>query len=270
MTGREEADSGMPDLGEHLERYFLEVSCECPYGQEQQAVYHQGMFSRLDDETMGRFLASGYRRNGNCLYTMRCPDCRLCVPIRLRPERLRHNRNQRRVWRKNQDISVEIAPLNMSRENIALLQRFLPTRLPEGRSSAESYYTGFFITSIARCFEIRYRLDGYLVGVSVVDLSPSWVNAVYFFFDPDHGWRSPGTLNILTLNHICTTQKIPYLYLGYWIDGLSAMSYKSAFRPHELLQDGGWQEVDLVPSNSSKPPVSPVATEFSLGYDPSR
>ena len=71
MTGREGADSEVPDLGEHLERYFLEVSCECPYGQEQQAVYHQGMFSRLDDQTMGRFLASGYRRNGNCLYTMR-------------------------------------------------------------------------------------------------------------------------------------------------------------------------------------------------------
>ena len=139
--------------------------------------------------------------------------------------------------------SVEIAPLTMSRENLALLQRFLSTRFPEGRSSAESYYTGFFITSMARCFEIRYRLDQQLVGVSVVDLSPSWMNAVYFFFDPDHGWRSPGTLNILTLTHICTTQKIPFLYLGYWIDGLSAMSYKSAFRPHELLQEGDWQEV---------------------------
>ena len=53
-----------------------------------------------------------------------------------------------------------------------------------------------------------------------------------FLFDPGHRWRSPGTLNnILTLNHICTTQKIPFLHLGYWIDGLSAMNCKSAFHP---------------------------------------
>ena len=241
MTGRDREYSPPSALGEHLERFFLDVPCECPYGMDQQAVYHQGMFSRLGDEAMGRFLACGYRRNGNCLYTMRCPDCALCVPIRLRPERFRHNRNQRRVWRKNQDISVEIAPLTMSREHIALLQRFLSTRFPEGRSSAESYYTGFFITSIARCFEVRYRLDQHLVGVAVVDVAPSWMNAVYFFFDPDHSWRSPGTLNILTLNHICTTQQIPFLYLGYWIDGLSAMSYKKSFHPHEFLQGMFWR-----------------------------
>ena len=52
MTGRDRADSGVPDLGEQLERFFLDVTSECPYGRDQKAVYHQGMFSRLDDETM--------------------------------------------------------------------------------------------------------------------------------------------------------------------------------------------------------------------------
>ena len=78
--------------------------------------------------------------------------------------------------------------------------------------------------------------------VAVVDASPDWLNAVYFYFEPDQGWRSPGTLNILTLNHICKSQRIGALYLGYWIDGLAGMSYKNAFRPHELLLDGVWRE----------------------------
>ena len=78
--------------------------------------------------------------------------------------------------------------------------------------------------------------------MAIVDGAPQWLNAVYFFFDPEHGWRSPGTLNILTLNHICLTHGIELLYLGYWIDGHGGMSYKSAFRPHELLIDGQWQE----------------------------
>ncbi|WP_310599146.1 arginyltransferase [Desulfobulbus sp.] len=244
MAGRGKSGGrGWPgSIAGNLERFFIHSVAECPYGMNTDAVYHQAIFGQLTDEAMGEFLVRGYRRNGNCIYTMHCRNCDACVPIRLRAESFRPNRNQRRVWKKNQDVAVEIAPLTMSRENLTLLQRFLSTRFPEGRSSAESYYSGFFITSIARCFEIRYRVDGNLLGVAIVDAAPDWMNAVYFFFDPEQGWRSPGTLNILTLNHICKTQKIEHLYLGYWIGGHPSMSYKAAFRPHELLLDGLWQQ----------------------------
>lgn len=225
-----------------LDHYFANVMVECPYGQPHQAVYHQAVLGRLNDQTMGEFLAAGYRRNGNCMYNMRCPDCHLCVPIRLRPRNFRPNRNQRRVWKKNQDVTVEIAPLTMSPANLHLLQRFLSTRFPEGQSSAESYYAGFFITSISRCFELRYKVDDRVFGVSIVDGSADWLNAVYFFFDPEQGWRSPGTLNILTLNDLCLRHDIAFLYLGYWIDGQVGMEYKNRFHPHELLLDGQWQE----------------------------
>lgn len=243
MTGKEQGQNGMPSrILDGLERYFVNALAECPYGQEDVAIYHQAVLWQVDDLTMGELLAHGYRRNGNCMYNMRCPNCSLCVPIRIRAERFLPNRNQRRVWKKNQDVTVDVAPLSMSHVNLALLQRFLSSRFPAGKSSAESYYADFFITSISRCFEIRYRIGEQLLGVAVVDGAPTWMNAVYFFFDPEQGWRSPGTLNILTLNHICTTQKIEYLYLGYWIDGHVGMSYKNAFHPHELLIDGVWQE----------------------------
>lgn len=243
MTGRDGAGRDVPSgLDADLERFFVSAVDDCPYGMEQKAVYHQGILGRLSDEAMGEFLAYGYRRNGNCIYNMRCPECCLCVPIRMCPEQFRPNRNQRRVWKKNQDVAVEIAPLTMSRESLAVLQRFLSTRFPEGRSTAESYYSGFFISSISRCFEIRYRIGEQLLGVAVIDGAPSWMNAVYFFFDPEQSWRSPGTLNILTLNHICRTHKIEHLYLGYWIDGHPGMSYKNSFHPHELLIDGIWRE----------------------------
>jgi arginine-tRNA-protein transferase len=236
---REEQISKIPI---DLERFFIHAAAECPYGRQERAIYHQAVLGRISDQTMGDFLAQGYRRNGNCMYTMRCPDCARCVPIRIRPERFRANRNQRRVWRKNADVSVEIAPLTMSRENIILLQHFLSTRFPQGKSRAESYYAGFFITSISRCFEVRYKAEGELLGVAIVDAAPEWMNAVYFFFDPAQGWRSPGTFNILTLNDICLTHRITSLYLGYWIDGHQGMGYKNAFRPHELLLEGRWVE----------------------------
>ncbi|MCF6188595.1 MAG: arginyltransferase [Desulfobulbaceae bacterium] len=230
-------------IGQDLEQYFVDISTGCPYGLEQKSVYHQAMFTSLDDAAVGHFLENGYRRNGNCMYAMHCPSCSSCVPVRIRPESFRPNRNQRRVWKKNRDVTVGVAPLTMSGENLTLLDRFLQARFPDGKSTAESYYTGFFITSVTHCFEIRYRIGDQLLGVAIVDGSEQWMNAVYFFFDPDQGGRSPGTLNVLYLIDFCHNHGIDPLYLGYWIDDVPAMQYKAAFKPQEIFIEGSWQEI---------------------------
>lgn len=231
-------------IDEGLEQYFVDISVQCPYGLDQLAVYHQAVFTSIGDETMGTFFEHGYRRNGNCIYSMRCPACSACLPIRMKVEKFHSNRNQHRVLKKNRDVTVGIAPLRMSRENIDLLDKYLATRFPDGKSSAEEYYDGFFISAISRCFEIRYRIEDRLVGVAIVDGSEKWLNAVYFFFDPAEAKRSPGTFNILNLIHFCRRHKIPLLYLGYYIEEVRAMRYKTAFKPHELLISGQWQKME--------------------------
>lgn len=226
-----------------LEKYFVDISIGCPYGLPRIATYHQALFHTLDPGNMGRFLEAGYRRNGNCVYCMHCRDCRQCVPIRLQPHEFLPNRNQRRVWRKNSDVTVGVAPLAMSGENLDLLDMFLSKRFPECRSNAAEYYRGFFISSISRCFEIRYRVGDRLVGVAVIDGDEEWLNAVYFYFDPREHRRSPGTFNILYLIDFCRRHRLPLLYLGYQIDAVAAMNYKANFKPHQLLLDGSWRTV---------------------------
>lgn len=230
-------------LDEGLEQYFVDISVGCPYGLNHLAVYHQAMFTSIGDETMGVLFEKGYRRNGNCIYSMHCPTCSACVPIRLRPDRFVPNRNQRRVLKKNSDVTAGVAPLRMSNENLGLLDKYLKVRFPEGKSTAEEYYAGFFISAISRCFEIRYRAGEKLVGVAIVDGSDKWLNAVYFFFDPSEVRRSPGTLNILNLINFSRRHSIPLLFLGYCIEQVQAMRYKSAFKPHEILVDGSWMEI---------------------------
>lgn len=228
-------------LKTRLDRYFVELKTECPYGLPYVARFYQAMFGPLTNRAMELFLAAGYRRNGNCLYTMRCHECQGCVPIRLRPGQFQPNRNQRRIAKKNSDLEVRLDRVTMNSEHLALCGRFLEARYPQEHNSADGYYGGFFCNSIVDSVRVEFLLNGKLLGGSIIDLGEEWMNAVYFYFDPEEGARSLGTFNILTLITLCLEFEIEYLYLGYYIEGVPAMSYKQRFRPHEMLEQGRWR-----------------------------
>ena len=230
-------------LQEELQQYFVHSAIECPYGLPFKAVYNQGLFDTMPDYIMDVYLASGYRRNGNVIYNMRCPECQACVPIRIDPQEFKPNRNQKRVWKKNRDITVEIGPLACSQENLALLDKFLAARFPGRDTQPLDYYSGFFLNHITNTVEFRYRVGTKLVGVAIVDLSPAWLNVVFFYFDPEEAKRSPGTFNILYLIYFCKQKKIRFIYLGYWIKALKAMSYKGQFKPHYIYCDNNWTRI---------------------------
>ena len=231
-------------LKEELDTYFVHSAAPCPYNMPYQAIYNQALFDTMPDTLMAAYLASGFRRNGNIFYSMHCKKCQACVPLRISPKNFKPNRNQRRTWNKNRDISVGISPLRCSNENLALLEKFLDQRYPGRESSALDYYNGFFLNHITSTVEISYRIDSKLFGIAIVDLSPSWLNVVFFYFDPDDGWRSPGTFNILFLIDFCMQKGIEFIYLGYWIEAVSQMKYKANFKPHQILQSGTWRLID--------------------------
>lgn len=224
-----------------LEQYFYDLTAECPYGRSQVAVYRQARFGRLPAGLFAEFLAAGYRRNGDYLYTMVCPQCWACQPIRVQPQVFVPNRIQRRVAKLNADLVAMAGPLAPTQEKLALCDKFLARRYPGRGNTALDYYSGFFVNSIVDTFEVEYRLEGRLLGVAVIDLGGEAMNCVYFYFDPDEGKRSPGVFDLLYLLALARQHGIDYVYLGYWIENLSAMSYKSSFRPHQLLRDGEWR-----------------------------
>ncbi len=228
----------------NLNKYFFDIPLACPYNLPHQAIYRQASMSRVPDQIMEQFMDSGFRRSGNCLYTMVCPTCQSCVPIRLEPHQVRPNRNQKRASKRNQDLSWKVAPLEASPESLDLCNAFLKKRFPDKGNSAEEYYFGFFTNLVTETYEIRYHLADRLVGVAIVDSGSRWLNAVYFFFDPDLSHRSLGTFNIMTLIEHCRQQDIEHLYLGYRISEVPAMSYKANLKPHQLYIEGKWQQVD--------------------------
>lgn len=229
-------------LQARMDRFFYDVTVNCPYNQPYPATFYQGVSGPMPDRAMELFLAAGYRRNGNYLYTMHCAGCSSCVPIRLYPRTFRPDRNQRRVLKKNSDVDISIDLLQPDHENLALCEKFLRCRYPHKNNTAKGYYSGFFLNTITTTFEFRYRIKGRLIGNGIVDIGDNWMNAVYFFFDQDEARRSPGTFNILTMINFCLQKNIEYLYLGYCIGDVPAMSYKERFRPYYILVDSEWQE----------------------------
>jgi len=228
-------------LQSQLDRYFVNMSMECPYMLPYTSTFYQALFGPITDHIMELFLAAGYRRNGNSLYTMRCVDCDGCIPIRLHPAEFRANRSQRRVARKNRDISVHFNSVQMTEENLQLCEQFLQTRYPQKNNTALGYYSGFFLNHIVTSLELHYRKDGRLLGNGIIDIGENWMNAVYFFFDVGEAQRSLGTFNILTMIDFCLQKNIDYLYLGYYIEDVSSMDYKARFRPHYLRRNDAWQ-----------------------------
>ncbi len=55
------------------------------------------------------------------------------------------------------------------------------------------------------------------------------LSMVYSFFDSDEASRSLGTFMIL--DHIARAREmgLPYVYLGYWVEGSRKMDYKGRF-----------------------------------------
>jgi arginine-tRNA-protein transferase len=67
---------------------------------------------------------------------------------------------------------------------------------------------------------------------------------VYSVYDPDLADRSLGTFMILDHIERARRMGLPYLYLGYWVEGSKKMDYKARFRPQERLMPPGWVRVD--------------------------
>ena len=83
--------------------------------------------------------------------------------------------------------------------------------------------------------------EGELVAAALTDILANGLSMVYSFFDTDPDYKSLGTFMILDHIRIARKLGLPYVYMGYWVDGSQKMDYKTRFRPQEHLTMSGWE-----------------------------
>jgi arginyl-tRNA--protein-N-Asp/Glu arginylyltransferase len=203
-----------------------------------------------------------FRRSGPVFYRPDCVGCSACRMLRIPAAEFVPSRAQKRCAIRNRDIEVRVQIPTPSEKKRLLFERYLRARHDGSMDASKDGFEEYLYRSPIESVEIEYRCEGQLIGVGIADVEPRALSAVYCFFDPEEERRSPGVLNVLTLLEECRRRRLPYLYLGYWVEGSRTMHYKADYRPCELLRpDGSWERRPVSRSAPRSPGSPPGASK---------
>lgn len=229
-------------------RYYATSPYPCSYLPEQRA--RSQVATPADDintRLYGELVRAGFRRSGIFTYRPWCDACRACVPVRLDVARFQPDRSQRRARERLSGLIATQLPLVYREEHYELYRRYQLARHSGGGMDQDTreQYSHFLLQSQVETVLVEFRQDGVLRMMCVIDVLPDGLSSVYTFFDPDFPKASLGTAAIVWQVEQCRRLGLPWLYLGYWIEGSRKMAYKTRFRPIQGLIGRVWREFSV-------------------------
>ena len=239
-------------------QFYLTSPSACPYlpGKEERKVFTH-IIGRRGRELNEILTQRGFRRSQTIAYRPACDTCRACVSVRVLVDEFEPSDNLKRILRKNGDLIGNPTPNRPTSEQYSLFRRYVDTRHADGGMADMTVldYSMMVEDSHVDTRLIEYRRRGIdsaitgrgagdLIAVCLTDEMSDGLSMVYSFYSPDAADRSLGTFMILDHIRRAKAMGLPYLYLGYWVDGSPKMDYKARFRPQERLLPQGWQRVE--------------------------
>ncbi len=239
-------------------QFYLTSPSPCPYlvGKEERKVFTH-LVGKRARELNDILTQGGFRRSQTIAYRPACDSCRACVSVRVVADEFSPTRNMRRVLKENRDVIGAMVPNRPSSDQYSLFRRYLDARHTDGGMADMSVldYAMMIEDSHVDTRIIEYRRRGIdsgitgkgtgeLLAVCLTDEMSDGLSMVYSFFDPAEAARSLGTFMII--DHIARAKALglPYLYLGYWVEGSKKMDYKARFLPQQRLMPAGWMRVE--------------------------
>lgn len=232
--------------------FYITSPAPCPYLEGQQ---ERKIFSYLGGPAAPAVNAMltrrGFRRSQKIIYLPACETCSACVPVRIVAEEFRITRSRRRAISRNADLIRRIRPPQATGEQFSVLRGYLDARHDDGGMADMTVldYASMVEETAVDTIVIEYSArdifgDERLVAAALTDRLSDGLSMIYSFFDPEEERRSLGQYMIL--DHVALAREfdLPYVYLGYWVEGSAKMDYKSRFQPLEKLTHSGWVRMD--------------------------
>ena len=239
-------------------QFYLTAPSPCPYlpGREARKVFTHLVGDRAaalnDVLTQG-----GFRRSQSIAYRPACEGCKACVSVRICVADFKESRSLRRVQAANADIVGQVKPPTPTSEQYSLFRTYVTSRHGTGGMADMSVldYAMMVEDTHVHTRLVEYRKrgpdsrilergTGDLMAVALTDILSDGLSMVYSFYNPLAQDRSLGTY--LILDHVMRARQmgLPYVYLGYWVQGSRKMDYKRRFLPQERLSPQGWERFE--------------------------
>jgi arginine-tRNA-protein transferase len=225
------------------QQFFITPAHPCSYLERRNArTLFLDPRETISQETYQSLTEQGFRRSGSHLYRPHCKSCQACIPTRIPVRQFEPSRSQRRILRRNRDLEVRLESASYSHQHYDLYERYINGRHMDGDMypPSQDQFRSFLLSQWSDTLFLSTYQGDRLVSAAVTDRQPNGLSAIYTFFDPEQARRSPGIFSVLQQINLCAELGMPHLYLGYWIKDSQKMSYKTDYRPVELLANGRW------------------------------
>jgi leucyl-tRNA---protein transferase len=196
-----------------------------------------------------KLLAEGWRHNGMHFFRISTDydenNMRLDVmPIRYRLSQFQMSKSQRKIWRKNQDLTYKLQPLSISDD-----MHFLFDQHTQRFKYNVPYSVFDFVSPEPNApfptfqFEI-YKKDK-LIACTFIDLTLESISSTYAMFDLEESKRSLGVFTMLLEMAYGVATKKAFHYPGYAFLQPSHMDYKKQFAGSEYYDwlTGNWYKL---------------------------
>ncbi|MFV0293487.1 MAG: arginyltransferase [Paracoccus sp. (in: a-proteobacteria)] len=246
----------------HAPQFYVTAPQPCPYlhGRAERKLF-TALHPNNAQDLNNALSRQGFRRSQNVLYRPSCESCVACMSARIRVRDFAPGRTQRRITRRNTDLTRHASSAWATEEQFELFRRYLDHRHADGGMADMDIFefAAMVEETPVRTRIIEYRgrnlfdspshesdplqPDPDLAAVCLTDVLDDGLSLVYSFFDPQLSGRSLGTHIILDHVALARETGLPYVYLGYWVPGSRKMNYKSRFDSLEIYKGGVWQDI---------------------------
>ncbi len=219
---------------------FSMIDYECAYLPDQAVRMYYKYVTRPNKTFATEVIKRGWRRFGRYYFHPMCRNCDGCKSLRIDVDSFMPTKSQKKAIKRNSNTDVIVQVPTLTNNHIDLYNRYHFFKQDKDgwkhrRIFPKEYFENFVDGAVDFGREVLYFRDQKLIGVDLIDILEDGISSIYCYYDPDYSEYSIGTYSLLYQIQLARNLGLKWIYLGYWVEGCKAFSYKTNYKPQEIL-----------------------------------